>query len=85
MARIRGAAVRKLKLVEAWVVYRSRLAGTQGPNAVCEQAEWDAMEMAEPGVNTLLRSGVASEAEAEKLAREMPGGTAAKGAILRAR
>jgi hypothetical protein len=75
----------KQKLVGAWVVYRSRLAGDQGPNAVCEQAEWDAMEMAEPGVHTLLRSGVASEAEAEKLAREMPGGTAAKGTTLRAR
>jgi hypothetical protein len=77
--------VRKQKVIGPWVVYRSRLAGVHGPNAVCEQAEWDAMEMAEPGVNTLLQSGVASEAEAEKLAREMPGGTAAKAATLRAR
>ena len=75
----------KQKPVEVWVVYKSRHAGDHGPNAVCEQAEWDAMEMAEPGLHTLLRSGVASEAEAEKLAREMPGGTAVKSATLRAR
>jgi hypothetical protein len=77
--------LRKRKPVGGWVVYRSRYAGENGPNAVCEQAEWDAMELAEPGVQTLLRSGLASEAEAEAMARELPGGTAAKAATLRAR
>ncbi len=77
--------MRKWKAVEAWVVYKSKLAGADGPNAVCEQAEWDAMESASPGDHTLLRCGVASEAEAERLARELPGGTAAKAAILKAR
>jgi hypothetical protein len=38
---------------------------------------------ADPGLQTLLRSGVASEAEA--LARALPGGTAPKVAALRAR
>jgi hypothetical protein len=77
--------VRKKKLLGAWVVYKSRLAGDHGPNAVCAQADWDALQRAEPGLHTLLRSGVASEAEAERLAREMPGGTAPKTATLRAR
>jgi hypothetical protein len=81
----RETPVKKRKLVEAWVVYKMHLAGELGPNAVCEQAEWDAMQEANPGRHTLIRSGIDSEAEAERLAREAPGGTATKGAILRAR
>jgi hypothetical protein len=77
--------MRKRKPVGGWVVYKSRHAGADGPNAVCEQAEWEAMELADPGAQTLLRSSVATEAEAEALARSLPGGTAAKGATLRAR
>ncbi len=38
-------------------------------NAVCEQAEWGAMEARQPGYHALVRSGIATEAEAEKLAR----------------
>jgi hypothetical protein len=69
----------------AWVVYKMNLAGPQGPNAVCEQAEWDEMERQQPGYHTLIRAGIASEAEAEQLAREAPGGTAVKGVHLKAR
>jgi len=72
-------------MVSGWVVYRSRHASAHGPNAVCDQAEWDALELADPGAQTLLRSGIASEAEAETMAREMPGGTVAKGAGLKTR
>jgi hypothetical protein len=68
-----------------WVVYKSRHAGPQGGNAVCEQAEWDEMEQGWPGLNTLIRAGVASEAEAEALARSAPGGTAPRPARLKAR
>lgn len=59
-------------MVSGWVLYRPQLSGG-GPAtvAVCEQEEWDAMELAEPGRHALLRSGIASEAEAESLAREM--------------
>jgi hypothetical protein len=81
----REATVKKRKVVEAWVVYKMHLAGELGPNAVCEQAEWDAMEQANPGRHRLVQSGILSEAEAERLARESPGGTAAKGATLRTR
>ena len=77
--------MRKRRIVVGWVVYKSRHAGEHGPNAVCEQQEWDEMESADPGLQTLLRSGIASEAQAEALARELPGGTAAKPATLRAR
>jgi hypothetical protein len=55
---------------ELWVVYRMTLHGKSvGVNAVCSQSEWDAMELSRPGYHTLLRAGIATEAEAEKLAR----------------
>ena len=73
------------KKPESWVVYKVSVNGVpRGPNAVCEQAEWDEMERAQPGHHTLIREGVASEAEAERLAREAPGGTAAQGVFLKA-
>ena len=60
-----------------WVVYRTGTDGkTPGVAVVCEQAEWDAMELAHPGRHVLVRSGIASEAEAERLARGTPGGPA---------
>ena len=57
-----------------WVVYRMSTDGkTPGVNVVCEQAEWDAVELAHPGQHVLVRSGIASEAEAERLARGTSG------------
>jgi hypothetical protein len=58
----------------SWVVYLMAVKNnTAGMNAVCEQGEWDAMELARPGQHTLVRSGIASEAEAERLARGTSG------------
>jgi hypothetical protein len=57
-----------------WVVYRMTVYGqASAMNAVCEQSEWDAMQLAWPGYHTLVKSGIASEAEAEKLARGTSG------------
>src|SRR5262245_33383478 len=57
-----------------WVVYLITIHGKPtGLSAVCEQDEWDAMERATPGHHTLVRSGIATEAEAEKLARGTSG------------
>ena len=54
----------------SWVVYRVAAKGTRpAMTAVCDQHEWDAMEAATPGLNTLVRDGIASEGEAEQLAR----------------
>lgn len=54
-----------------WVVYQMTLHGKHTlMNVVCEQTEWDAMELARPGVYTLVRCGIANEGEAEKLARD---------------
>lgn len=58
----------------AWVVFRMNVSGHPvGVSAVCEQGEWEAMELAEPGRHELVRGGIRSEAEAEALARESSG------------
>ena len=44
-----------------------------GMRAVREQAEWDALERAKPGVNTLIQGGITNEGEAERLARGTSG------------
>jgi hypothetical protein len=65
----------KTERIVSWVVYKMTLHGKPlGVNAVCEQAEWDAMKASWPGYHTLVRSGIASEGQAERLARGGPGG-----------
>ena len=76
---------KKREVAVTWVVYKMNLAGPAGPNAVCEQAEWDAMELAHPGHHTLIKAGITNEPEAERLARESPGGTAPGAVRLKAR
>jgi hypothetical protein len=68
--------------VESWVVYLMTLPGNQPPmNAVCRQYEWEALELARPGFNTLIRSGIATESEAEKLARGNSGDPRKRGSV----
>jgi hypothetical protein len=57
-----------------WVVYRMRDdKKADGRNVVCEQSEWDEMERRRPGYYTLVRQSIASEAQADKLARGTSG------------
>ena len=66
--------MRRTREVPAWVVYRMTLHGkAQQVNAVCEQSEWDELEAQRPGYHTLVRAGIANEAEAERLARGTAG------------
>ncbi len=56
--------------IVTWVVYRMTLRGKPGGvHAVCEQSEWDALELSRPGYHTLLKAGITNEGEAERLAR----------------
>jgi hypothetical protein len=65
----------------SWVVYRTPFNGnTTGLNAVCEQAEWEAMEAIRPGFRTLVKAGIRTEGEAERLARGTSGDPVARGA-----
>lgn len=55
---------------EGWVVFEAAIPGMQGVSrGVCRQDEWDEMEAARRDRHTLLRSGIATEPEAERLAR----------------
>ena len=54
---------------ETWVVYLMTGKKTNGMKAVCEKLEWDAMEKAKPGLHQLIQEGIATETEAELLAR----------------
>jgi hypothetical protein len=59
---------------DSWVIYREIVNGEViGPNGVCEQDEWEAMEWATPGGTFVIQSGIADERVAEKLARGASG------------
>ena len=66
--------MRKTPNVGLWVVYRMTIHGkADQANAVCEQDEWEEMERNRPGYHTLVRAGITSEADAERLARGTAG------------
>jgi len=68
-----NARTRDSSLPLTWVVYRMTLhKQTDRSCAVCQQSEWDAMELARPGYHLLVRGGIATEVEAELLARQTP-------------
>ena len=66
---------------ESWVIYRMTIKGcADGANAVCTQTEWTELDRSRPGYHSLLRTGIGSEAEAERLARGTSGDTIPRGA-----
>jgi hypothetical protein len=68
--------MRKAEAMVTWVVYQVTIHGRQDAvNAVCEQAEWEALQARKPGHHKLVRSGITTETEAEKLARGTSGDT----------
>jgi hypothetical protein len=58
---------------ETWVVYLMTGKNVNGIKAVCDKTEWDALERAKPGLHHLIQGGIASESEAEILARGASG------------
>ncbi len=66
--------MRKAELETSWVVYLMAVhKKVEGGRAICRQEEWDAMELAHPGEQTLIQGGIANEGEAERLARGTAG------------
>lgn len=63
---------------QTWVIYLRAVKNTDGMKAVCEQSEWEQIELAQPGKHRLIRAGIATEAEAELLARGDSGASKAK-------
>ncbi len=53
-----------------WVIYEAQPLGEPKPGkAVCTQAEWEHMQLRQPGPCRLIQAGILSEAEAEKMIR----------------
>jgi hypothetical protein len=74
--------MRKLVQDRSWVVYQATGKGvTDGTHSVCGQSEWEAMERANPGGQTLIRGGITNEGEAERLARGVAGDTKPRGGL----
>jgi hypothetical protein len=67
--------MRKEEKIASWAVYTTGTTGKVGGgvNVVCEQSQWEEMERAQPGRHTLVRDDIASESEAERLARGTSG------------
>ncbi len=66
--------MRKVQTFSAWVVYRMNVEGKPtGPTGVCGQEEWAVMEATQFGQHTLIRGGIATEKEAEQVARGTSG------------
>jgi hypothetical protein len=58
----------------SWVVFQTPVQGGPGTvRGICRQAEWDVMTHARPGFYTLVKAGITSEGEAERLARGTSG------------
>ncbi len=69
---------------QSWVVYLMTIHNqAEGRMAVCEQSEWDAMELQRPGYHKLLHAGIASETQAELIARGTSGDPVPRAAKLR--
>jgi hypothetical protein len=66
-----------------WVIYLMTIRKHEGMKAVCEQSEWDTMELARPGYHQFLQGGFTSEAEAELLARGESGAVRPRSSKLR--
>ena len=68
-----NAGTRNSSAPITWVVYRMTIHNKEDRVcATCKQSEWDAMELARPGYHLLVRGGIATEVEAEMLARQNP-------------
>ena len=52
-----------------WVVYEKQMPGKPKMTVMCEQSEWDALELTQPNFCTAVRTDITNEGEAEQLAR----------------
>ena len=55
--------------VVTWVVYEKQMPGKPKVTVMCEQSEWDALQLTQPNNCTLVRAGITNEGVAEQLAR----------------
>jgi hypothetical protein len=61
--------MRMTKEPEFWVVYESVDGPRTGMKSVCDEDEWESLTAAKTTNVKLIKKGIGSESEAEKLAR----------------
>jgi hypothetical protein len=72
--------------VGVWAVYSKAMKGCpDGVRVVCRQDEWEALDRAKPGVNTLIEGNLTNEGQAERLARGRSGHTPSRAEREKAR
>ncbi|MFO0966213.1 MAG: hypothetical protein U0793_11605 [Gemmataceae bacterium] len=58
----------------SWVVYLMTVRNNpEGVRAVCDQSEWEKLQRDRPGYHKLIQDGIATENEADRLARGTSG------------
>jgi len=65
--------MRVIKVPESWVVYESVDGPRSGMKSVCEDSEWETIATSKSTAVKLIKKGIQSESEAEKLARGTSG------------
>jgi hypothetical protein len=65
--------MRMTKEPESWVVYESVDGPRSGMKSICDEDEWESLATAKTGAVKLIKKGISSESEAEKLARGTSG------------
>lgn len=65
--------MRVVKEPESWVVYESVDGPRTGMKSVCEDSEWEAIATSKSVNVKLIKKGIETESEAEKLARGTSG------------
>ncbi|MBI3865622.1 MAG: hypothetical protein HY290_27430 [Planctomycetia bacterium] len=65
--------MREPETTETWVVFQALQGAQSGIRSICTESEWTDILARKPGVNQLVQAGIASETEAEKLARGTSG------------
>ena len=65
--------MRVAKEPESWVVYESMDGPRLGMKSVCDEEEWTSLAASKTTAVKLIKKGIGSESEAEKLARGTSG------------
>jgi hypothetical protein len=65
--------MRKPEADELWAVYQVAAGKQAGTRVMCPQSQWEELTLNQPNANVLIQDRIASESDAEKLARGTSG------------
>jgi hypothetical protein len=65
--------MRESPKIQTWVVYETLKGPMAGLRSVCTASDWKLVESRDPTMNQIIKDGISTENEAEKLARGTSG------------